>query len=193
MNVRKLILKVKLNSFPPNNIKLIIGSGRRKYSGWISTDKKNLNIMSGDDWAYYFNKNSVDNILSEHVFEHFTEKECLKIFNYCHTYLKEGGCLRIAVPDGYNPNIDYIEYVKPGGYGCGSDDHKLLYNYETLSNLLNEVGFKAELIEYWDENGRFNFVKLTDDRGHIHRSKDNDPRNKNGDLNYTSLIIDAIK
>jgi len=193
MNVRKLILKAKLNLFPHNNIKLIIGSGSTRYNGWIPTDKKNLNIMSGDDWAYYFNKNSIDNILSEHVFEHFTKKECLKIFNYCHTYLKEGGCLRIAVPDGYNPNKDYIEYVKPGGYGCGSDDHKLLYDYNTLGSLLKEAGFKVELIEYWDENGKFNFVTLNNDRGYIRRSKDNDHRNQNGNLDYTSLIIDAVK
>ena len=63
MNVRKLILKVKLNLFPHNNIKLIIGSGSTRYNDWIPTDKKNLNIMSGDDWAYYFNKNSINNIL----------------------------------------------------------------------------------------------------------------------------------
>ena len=83
--------------------------------------------------------------------------------------------------------------MKPGGFGAGADDHKLLYNYKILKGSLITAGFKVELAEYWDENKTFHFNDWSDEDGHVHRSKNNDPRNKDGDLKYTSLIVDGIK
>ena len=80
-----------------------------------------------------------------------------------------------------------------GGTGIGSDDHKILYNYKSLKELLESAGFKVALLEYCDENGKFHFNEWSSKDGHIVRSKRYDPRNKDGALNYTSLIIDAIK
>ena len=40
-----------------------------------------------------------------------------------------GGNFRIAVPDGFHTDPSYIENVKPGGTGEGSEDHKNLFNY----------------------------------------------------------------
>ncbi|HEY9246743.1 MAG TPA: hypothetical protein VIO11_07860 [Candidatus Methanoperedens sp.] len=31
--------------------------------------------------------------------------------------------------------------VKPSGYGSGADEHKVLYNYRTLSALLENAGY----------------------------------------------------
>jgi predicted SAM-dependent methyltransferase len=101
--------------------------------------------------------------------------------------------LRIAVPDGYNPNPHYIDYVRPGGTGAGADDHKILYNYVTLKSSLEGAGFEVQLLEYWDEKGEFHFINWTDEAGHIMRSRRYDKRNQEGNLNYTSLIVDAVK
>ena len=104
-----------------------------------------------------------------------------------------GGTLRIAVPDGYHPDKDYIDWVKVGGNGFGADDHKILYNYYIMKTKLEKVGFKVELLEYWDENGVFHFTDWSSEAGFIRRSKNNDERNQSGKLKYTSLIVDAIK
>ncbi len=107
--------------------------------------------------------------------------------------MRSGCRLRIAVPDGFHPDLNYIEYVKPGGTGFGSDDHKVLYNYESLTNILEKAGFQIKLLEYWDEKGEFHFQDWLSADGYVERSRLYDPRNQDGTLSYTSLIIDAIK
>ena len=108
-------------------------------------------------------------------------------------YLKPGGVLRLAVPDGFNPSNEYIEYVRPGGTGPGADDHKVLYTYKSMKERLERAGFKINLLEYWDKNGKFHYTDWTDEGGRIRRSRRYDPRNQDGRLHYTSLIVDAIK
>ena len=111
----------------------------------------------------------------------------------CLDYLKPGGKLRIAVPDGFHPSKNYIDKVRPGGIGAGAKDHKILFNYKILKNELENAGFKVDLLEYWDDSGNFNFLNWSIEDGYIERSKNNDPRNNKQKLNYTSLIVDAIK
>jgi predicted SAM-dependent methyltransferase len=111
----------------------------------------------------------------------------------CYRYLKPGGKLRIAVPDGFNPDHDYHEYAKPGGSGAGADDHKIFYTVESLGQALAEAGFQVEKIEYFDSSGVFHQNNWSESDGYIHRSLANDPRNKDGKPNYTSLIIDGVK
>ena len=99
----------------------------------------------------------------------------------------------VAVPDVFHPDSAYIEAVRPGGTGVGAEDHKVLYNYKTLTELLKNTGFEVELLEYWDENGKFHFKDWSSEYGHVQRSKRYDKRNQDGTLTYTSLIVDAIK
>ena len=97
------------------------------------------------------------------------------------------------MPDGFNPNQEYLDWVKPGGTGDGAKDHKVLYNYKTFKEIFESVGFKVKMLEYYDETGEFHFEEWHPDEGPIKRSKRYDKRNKDGKLNYTSLILDAIK
>lgn len=175
-------------------LKIIVGDGDLiSSSDWISTDIDILDVTDTNKWELIFNENKISNVFSEHVWEHLSIEESkianLNIFNN----LKKGGILRIAVPDGYNPDPNYIEYVRPGGSGAGAWDHKQLYDYKLLKQNLEKIGFKVNLLEYWDEFGNFNFVEWDTDHGKVIRSKRFDDRNKNGQLNYTSLIVDAIK
>jgi predicted SAM-dependent methyltransferase len=131
--------------------------------------------------------------LAEHVWEHLGSRQAIIANANCFEFLRPGGRLRIAVPDGFHPDPAYIEYVRPGGTGAGADDHKVLYNYKLISEELKNVGFEFRLLEYWDENGQFHFQEWSSEDGHISRSKRYDPRNQDGSLTYTSLIVDAIK
>ncbi len=175
-------------------IKFNIGSaGINIDDRWFPTDKENLDITKTSDWRKYLYFLRIDNIFAEHVWEHLTDKDTILANRNCYRFLKRGGTLRLAVPDGYNPDKGYIEYVRPGGNGAGADDHKILYNYQVMKQRLEEVGFTVKLLEYWDESGNFHFVDWTDDNGRVERSRRYDPRNKNGEMQYTSLIIDAVK
>lgn len=162
-------------------------------SGWLLTDIDTLNITRMDDFYKYWKPNSIKYFFAEHVWEHLTIQDAIEAVKNCFYFLQEGGLLRIAVPDGLHPDSDYIDYVKPGGKGPGSEDHKILYTYKTLSKMLMEAGFKTELLEYWDECGEFNAVEWDVSKGIVRRSKKYDPRNQGGELKYTSIIIDAIK
>ncbi|MGM1056423.1 MAG: hypothetical protein ACQEWG_11110 [Bacteroidota bacterium] len=188
LQIKKVRREIKFKN------KINVGAGDIEFdSSWFSCDKNKLNITKEKDWKHLLGSTRVKNIFAEHVWEHLTKEETFLANLNCYKYLKKGGRLRLAVPDGFHPDKNYIEYVKPNGTGIGSDDHRILYNYILLSEKLKEHGFKIDLLEYWDENGKFHFNEWDNEDGKVRRSKRYDSRNINGKLNYTSLIIDAIK
>jgi predicted SAM-dependent methyltransferase len=175
-------------------IKFNIGSaGINSDKTWFATDKENLDITKASNWRKFLYFLKVNNIFAEHVWEHLNDSDTILANRNCYHFLKRKGTLRLAVPDGFNPDKKYIEYVRPGGNGAGADDHKILYNYKIMKQRLEEVGFKVNLLEYWDEFGNFHFVDWSDEGGRVERSRRYDSRNINAVLGYTSLIIDAVK
>ena len=177
-----------------DKIKFNVGSGgSNKDFSWYATDMENLDITKDKDWSNLLFTLRLTNIMAEHVWEHLTDAEIELANNNCFKYLKKNGVLRLAVPDGYHPDPEYINYVKPGGHGAGAGDHKILFNYQIMKERLERAGFIVHLLEYWDEKGNFQFADWTDEGGHIVRSRRYDMRNKDGILNYTSLILDAVK
>lgn len=188
------IYRVKLKELIQNPpLKLVVGAGKIFPEGWIPTDYDNLDVISPESWAALFTPNSIEMVLSEHVWEHLTLEQGTKALENIAKYLKKGGHVRIAVPDGYHSDPEYIEHVRPGGSGAGAADHKVLYTYKTLSNSMKEAGLKPQLIEYFDEKKKFYANPLDESKGFVHRSLKNDSRNADGKPNYTSLIIDGIK
>lgn len=188
---KKVALKRELSHLPSKRV--IVGSGGTKYEGWANTDQDILNLLVESDWLAFFKPNSLDAILAEHVWEHLTAEQAVIAAENCFKYLKPGAYLRVAVPDGYHPNEEYLNWVKPGGIGPGSDDHKALYSHETFSNLFSSAGFNVSIYEYFDKSGIFHENKWDPKDGMIYRSKRFDSRNANGHPNYTSIILDAIK
>lgn len=159
---------------------------------WIATDLDVLDCTITSDWYRMLLFLKVDKIMAEHVWEHLTLEQSNMALANCYKFLKKGGTLRIAVPDGFHSDENYIEDVKPMGKGSGSHDHKVLYDYKLLSECFEKVGFNVTLLEYWDENNNFHYIDWSDENGHIRRSRRYDNRNKNR-LEYTSLIIEGIK
>ncbi|WP_117169427.1 class I SAM-dependent methyltransferase [Paraliobacillus sediminis] len=179
------------------NLKVVIGAGEHDNNpGWIQTQENELNLLRSEDWQNTFSPRSLEAILAEHVWEHLTYQEGIEAAMICYAYLKPGGYIRCAVPDGFFLDKDYQDIVKVGGPGPKNhpaSSHKSLYNYKTLSSMFEEAGFKVTLLEYCDENGDFHFINWEEKNGYIYRSKRFDHRNKNGTLGFVSLIIDAVK
>jgi len=175
--------------------KLAIGSSKVQLGpGWILSEYDALDASKASDWQRLFGeKNQLTNILAEHVWEHIPDEETRLSNQNCYDWLAKGGRMRIAVPDGNNPDKEYIEWVRVGGSGIGADDHKILYTYDVMKSRLEKAGFRVELLEYWDENGHFHYTDWTLDGGKINRSRRYDPRNQGDKLGYTSLIVDAVK
>lgn len=173
--------------------KIVLGAGDQMHDpGWICTNQEELDIENADDWGFLFDGTRATHLLAEHVWEHLKNPD--KANKNAFDHLCAGGRLRIAVPDGFHPDSDYINNVKPGGVGSGADDHQHLWNYRTLSESLDRVGFTVVLLEYWDEDGNFRTpITWLKNDGFIKRSFKFDERNEDGRPNYTSLIVDALK
>lgn len=175
-------------------VRVIVGACKGdRYDGWSTMAKVQLDLIREADWTYHFESNSVDAILAEHVWEHLDCNAAIVAAQYCFKYLKPGGYMRVAVPDGLHPDEGYIDYVKPGGWGSGSDDHHVLYTYRTLKTVFALVGFETTLLEYFDERGTFHYQEWSPADGMITRSSRFDRRNLTRELAYTSIILDARK
>jgi predicted SAM-dependent methyltransferase len=177
---------------PPGSLRIVVGSSRIPVEGWIESEQSFLDLVDSGTWERYFRPDSIDAILAEHVWEHLDPHAGGVAASTCFRYLRPGGYLRIAVPDGHHPDPAYIKEVEPGGTGCGASDHKVLYTAESLTTLLSGTGFEPRLLEYFDANGVFHEAPWDPAAGMIRRSRRFDPRNRRR-LAYTSLITDAFK
>lgn len=206
--LKKLVRPYRINYFRKKNrlrferglkrrgggeLKIVVGSSGKFEAGWLATERYFLNLLDEKDWFGYFKESSINNILAEHVWEHLTLEEGTKAISVCYKFLAKNGRLRIAVPDGFHPNEQYIEYVKVNGLGRGADDHKVLYNYELLCRILEEAGFTVEPLEYYDENGVFRSKKWDLKDGYVFRRYGNGEMNPDNIPEYSSLIVDGIK
>jgi predicted SAM-dependent methyltransferase len=172
-------------------IRLIIGASGTNQRGWIASDRAYLDLLKPEQWTRYFEPSSITAVLAEHVWEHLTPEDGRAAAMTIRRFLRPGGHLRWAVPDGLHPDPEYVNWVRPNGTGPGADDHKVLYTYESAKNLFSSVGFQVELLEFWDETGTFHGHPWNPTDGYVKRTAKNDPRNQDGTLRYTSLLLDA--
>jgi predicted SAM-dependent methyltransferase len=181
-------LRRRVISSAPLNV--LIGGGQTSYEGWIFTDRDYLDITEPQDWSNLFEPNSIDRLLCEHVLEHLTEEECSMALAECYRYLKPGGLMRVAVPDGYRRDSAYVAEASPPNAG-----HKVFFNVDTLPPLLVSLGFRVTPLEYFDESEQFHAGSWDESDGLVTRSArfDHQEDFQRGDLYYTSLIVDARK
>jgi len=181
-------LRRQIRSSAP--LKVVIGGGQTSYEGWIFTDRDFLDITKPHDWSNLFDPDSIERLLCEHVLEHLSEQECASTLAECYRYLKPGGLMRIAVPDGYRRDPAYVAEASPP-----NDGHKVFFNIDTLPPLLASVGFSVLPLEYFDQNEQFHARSWDESEGLIMRSVRFDRQQdfRRGELYYTSLIVDARK
>jgi len=185
--------RLKMKVGRAKELKIVIGASGTHQEDWIPTDIEALNLLKREDWERYFKPGTVSAMLAEHVWEHMTPDEGIVAAKFCFEYLKPGGHLRVAVPDGLLPNSHYIEMVKAGGSGPGADDHKILFTCRSLQELFESTGFRVELLEYYTESEEFVCRDWDPTDGLIHRSKRFANKTCEGQLPNTSIILDARK
>ncbi len=174
------------------NLQVIIGAGGTSHDGWVSTDLPQFNVIKEKDWEYYFTTNKPIRLLAEHVLEHLTVEQVERSLYTAYHYLKHEGVFRIAVPDAFHKNDEYLNAVRPGGWDAGAKDHKTFWNIETLKSIGLKTGFTVIPLEYFDEKHIFHMTDYNDLNGYIKRSKKNSYIDQNVQ-DYTSLIIDLVK
>jgi predicted SAM-dependent methyltransferase len=153
-------------------LKVHVGCGKNYLDGWVNTD------ISGKYDAYWdlmgdaapFEKGEVDAFFMEHVLEHFTLKDGIKILIKMSSYLKKGGVLRVVVPslesliDGYLNDTDFLvtnnslfpnkklafkaQLVNQTFYGFG---HKNMFDKQLMRFALRSAKFNVDN-EFFFEN-----------------------------------------
>ncbi len=177
-------------------LKIILGAGEQSYSGWIATQQEQLDVVKRNDWEASFSNRRIDALLCEHVWEHLTEEQGRLAASICYEYLKPGGYLRCAVPDGNFPDGAYQNMIRIGGPGPKDHpaaDHKIVYDYELFVDTFRSAGFEVDLLEYCDNNGRFHYNYWNPEDGLVYRSLLFDHRNQGGKLKSVSIMLDAKK
>ena len=177
-------------------LRIALGAGDQRWDGWIPTQKDQLDLTRRADWVQSFGDRRIDALLCEHVWEHLTDAESRAAAAICFEFLKPGGFLRCAVPDGNFPDEDYQRLAQVGGPGPADHpaaDHKILYTYGLFMDVFASAGFIVDLLEYCDEAGRFHYNQWDYDAAPVYRSFRTDHRNQGTALRFVSLIVDAIK
>lgn len=176
-----------------NPLRVIVGAGGTTQPGWLSLEENQLDIRDYRQWAQRFAPNSIDTILTEHVFEHLTPTDAEIAAKNFFRFLKPDGYTRIATPDGYHPDAQYQYWVSPEGW---DESHRWIPDVETLSRLLTRAGFIPTPLEYWSADGQFIAQPWRQEDGVIGRcpgTLQNGLLSVFAGCDYTSLIIDAIK
>lgn len=146
-----------------HEVKVEIGSGKRKREGYITCDVREGLGVDHVCQAHQlpFETASVDEIYSRHVIEHFTLREFIQTLAEWNRVLKVGGEVYIICPNLLWHLKQILEgshesfYTKERGsndryWGLGSlfgwqqdeyDVHKFGYYFELLRDILLEAGF----------------------------------------------------
>jgi len=142
---------------------------------------KSLNLIHYELlYGIPFKNDSVPNIYSSNFLEHLFFEESKKLLKECYRVLKPNGRIRIVVPsldlevikmkkaiiEYENGNYEQIQkYVTCDivGYQDKYSNHKYMYNFIILKNILEFFGFK-NVIEYKFREGEIPDVKLLDTR-----------------------------
>lgn len=180
-------------------MKLHIGCGIRDFGfDWVHIDGSNYPHIKYHDVTNLsqFRNNTVDLIYSAHLLEYFDREEVVILLNEWKRVLKPEGRLRLAVPDFRKMMSLYIDkdfrlenFLGPifGKMPMGTKTiyHRTTYDFDSLSHLLMEVGFKN--VERYDwrktEHARF------DDHSQAYMNPKGDK--ENGTL--ISLNVECIK
>ena len=135
-------------------MKLNLGCNHTNFGkDWIHIDESNYShIHSNNIIDLPFDDNSIDIIYASHVICYFDRNEIIDVLHKWKSKLKKNGILRLALPDYemynklyYEKKINLDQCIGPL-YGKWTTDkriiyHKTTYDYESLSNILKNIGF----------------------------------------------------
>jgi hypothetical protein len=134
-------------------MKLHLGCGIKHIDGFINIDVRMLEgVDEVDDvnTLSKYAKDSINLIYACHVLEHSKRNKYLETLKRWHYILKDGGILRISVPDiekvflhySNNKDLRILRGFLWGGQNYEQNFHYMGWDFKTLEEDLIEVGFK---------------------------------------------------
>jgi predicted SAM-dependent methyltransferase len=143
-----------------NELRLHLGAGNINLQGWVNIDAragKHIHLCRDNFSLEEFVDNSIGEIYLCHVLEHLAFDELNAILINFRNKLRNGGRLRISVPD-FNSlvriyldrerDLESIRLALMGGQDYAYNHHKSVFDYRLLSKYLTDAGFTN--IESWN-------------------------------------------
>lgn len=192
---------------------LNIGCGANKLSGWLNADftPNSPDIIFLDATQKFpLESNSFDYVFAEHMIEHISYDQAIKMLEECYRILKPGGRIRIATPDlckmialfSQHKSEEQIKYIEWFTNKFAHSDavriyhetfvlnkmvrewgHQFIFDEFALTTALTNTGFKSCARYTAGESDDKNLVDID---GHNNVSGQ--------DVNsYETLVIEGIK
>ncbi|MBI5642846.1 MAG: hypothetical protein HY954_05160 [Deltaproteobacteria bacterium] len=149
----KVLNESKLVSMQ-DNIRVNVGCGHIPMEGYLNVDMRELpgvDITAPAD-KLPFEENSLSEIFSSHLIEHFPQEELKrKILPHWHGLLKKNGILRAVLPDAEAMIENYTKGDYPfeklrnvtfGAQEYDGDFHFNMFSRQSIKGLLEEAGFR---------------------------------------------------
>lgn len=135
--------------------KIHIGCGKRNFGeNWMHIDGGDFeHVDSNDIFLTEYPSKTADLIYASHLIEYLDREEVQILLKEWYIALKDGGILRIAVPDFEaicslytSGKFKLSSFLGPlyGKIKMGKDFvyHKTVYDFESLEEILKNIGFK---------------------------------------------------
>jgi predicted SAM-dependent methyltransferase len=140
------------------SLKLHLGCGTKHIDGYVNIDIRYLpkvDEVNNIKFLRNYKENTADIIYACHVLEHFSRWDYENVLRRWYEILAPGGVLRIAVPnftsvcDYYNQTKDLTKVmgILYGGQDYHENYHYVTFDFNTLSNSLQKIGF-TDIKEY---------------------------------------------
>jgi predicted SAM-dependent methyltransferase len=153
-------------------MKLHLGCGNKHIEGYVNIDIRYLpgvDEVNNVGRLRNYKNNSVDIIYASHILEHFGRWEYQSVLKRWYDLLKNGGTLRLGVPD-FGAIVEYYNKTKDlrgvsgmlyGGQDYPENNHYWVWDFDVLSKELKEIGF-TEVNKYdWRDTEHSNLDDYT--------------------------------
>ena len=151
-----------------NALRLNLGSGPRRISGWLNVDLAGMKPDLAWDLrrGVPFPDDSAQAVFLEHFVEHFPLSEVFEILEEARRVLCPGGTIRVGVPDfgrymeSYARDGSFIEQLRPGrptrllavAEVALFHGHRSVWDGTTLARVLTEAGFTNVRVRSFGES-----------------------------------------
>jgi predicted SAM-dependent methyltransferase len=188
-------------------VKLNLGCYDKKLPGFTNLDIRpecDPDVVDDAFKLETFENSSIQEIYSSHMLEHLSRDDSKKALCLWYDKLQKGGVLRLAVPDMeavlkryiYTGNLRELENLIFGSQRHSFDFHYMGWDFKTLKEDLEEVGFASVSKWNWWEIDPYRYV---DDFSHSYLPSDSPDialshgRVIKGEGKLMSLNVEAYK
>jgi glycosyltransferase involved in cell wall biosynthesis/predicted SAM-dependent methyltransferase len=194
LEVYNKIFKEDTFYFGEFNKLLNLGCGSKYHNDWVNVDMVSMNngvIQHNLEEPLPFDENSFDVVYHSHVLEHFSRNVAFKFIRECHRVLRNGGIIRVVVPDLEQIAKHYLSIFERSL--AGDLEAQAKYDWiilEMFDQMVRNYS-GGEMLKYWQQEKMPAEEFVLERMGSEVRNIINSVKRKTGFINMNSAELDA--